>query len=51
MAMLSRERAALVVVDVQQGFRPYASFARVARACATLLQAARILELPAIVSE
>ena len=51
MGLLSRERAALVVVDVQEGFRPYASFAGVASACATLLQAARILALPAIVSE
>jgi nicotinamidase-related amidase len=51
MGLLSRERAALVVVDVQEGFRPYASFAGVARACATLLQASRILAFPAIVSE
>jgi nicotinamidase-related amidase len=51
MGLLSRERAALVVVDVQEGFRPYASFAGVASACATLLQAARILALPAIISE
>jgi nicotinamidase-related amidase len=51
MALLERDRAALVVVDVQQGFRPYASFEGVARACATLLAAARILGLPTIVSE
>jgi nicotinamidase-related amidase len=50
-SLLNRERAALVVVDVQEGFRPYASFAGVADACAKLVQAARILELPMVVSE
>jgi nicotinamidase-related amidase len=50
-SLLSRERAALVVVDVQEAFRPYASFAGVAQACAKLLQAARILGIPALVSE
>jgi nicotinamidase-related amidase len=51
MGLLARDRAALVVVDVQESFRPYATFDGVASACATLLQAARILELPALVSE
>ncbi len=51
MALLTRERTALIVVDVQQGFRPYASFEGVARACATLLEAARILGLHTLVSE
>ncbi|HXA54869.1 MAG TPA: isochorismatase family protein [Solirubrobacteraceae bacterium] len=51
MSLLARERAALVVVDVQEAFRPYESFARVASACAKLAQAARILGLPALVSE
>jgi nicotinamidase-related amidase len=50
-SLLSRDRAALVVVDVQEGFRPYSAFAPVAAACATLLEAARILEVPSIVSE
>jgi nicotinamidase-related amidase len=50
-SLLSRERAALIVVDVQEGFRPYASFPRVAAGAAKLLQAARILSLPALVSE
>jgi nicotinamidase-related amidase len=50
-SLLVRERAGLVVVDVQEAFRPYASFAPVARACAKLVQAARILELPTLVSE
>jgi nicotinamidase-related amidase len=51
MALLHRDRAALVVVDVQEGFRSYASFAGVASACAKLLAAARILGVPALVSE
>jgi nicotinamidase-related amidase len=51
MSLLSRERAALVVVDVQEAFRPYASFAGVAQSCAKLVQGARILGLPALVSE
>jgi nicotinamidase-related amidase len=51
MALLSRDRAALVVVDVQEGFRSYATFPGVADACAKLVQAARVLEVPAIVSE
>jgi hypothetical protein len=41
----------LLVVDVQEGFRPYSSFDGVARSCAKLVQAARILELPTLVSE
>lgn len=51
MGLLRREDAALVVVDVQDGFRPYASFAGVAQSCAKLLAAARILGVPALVSE
>jgi nicotinamidase-related amidase len=51
MTLLQREHAALVVVDVQEGFRSYTSFERVAQACSKLVQAARILELPRIVSE
>ena len=51
MGLLSRERTALVVIDVQEGFRPYAVFAGVAAACAKLVQAARILGLPTLVSE
>jgi nicotinamidase-related amidase len=51
MSLLARERTALVVIDVQEAFRGYASFAGVADACAKLLQAARILALPALVSE
>jgi nicotinamidase-related amidase len=51
MSLLARDRVALVVVDVQEGFRPYDSFAGVADACAKLVQAARILEVPRVVSE
>jgi nicotinamidase-related amidase len=51
MSLLNRDRTALVVVDVQEGFRPYESFAGVADACAKLVQAARILDLPRTVSE
>jgi nicotinamidase-related amidase len=51
MALLARDRAALVVVDVQEGFRAYDSFAGVAASCAKLLAGARILDVPALVSE
>jgi nicotinamidase-related amidase len=51
MGLLTRDRTALIVVDVQQGFRPYASFESVASACATLLEAARILGVHTLVSE
>jgi len=51
MSLLQRERTALVVVDVQDGFRRYESFASVASACAKLLSGARILELPRTLSE
>jgi nicotinamidase-related amidase len=50
-SLLERDKAALVVVDVQEGFRSYASFEAVARACAKLVQGARILDVPRIVSE
>ncbi len=51
MSLLSRERAVLVVVDVQEGFRPYASFEGVAESCAKLLQGARLLGVPRLISE
>jgi nicotinamidase-related amidase len=50
-SLLERERVALVVVDVQEAFRPYASFAGVAHGCAKLIAAARLMALPALVSE
>lgn len=51
MSLLSRDRVALVVVDVQEGFRSYPSFEGVAAACAKLVQGARILGVPTLVSE
>ena len=51
MSLLDRDKTALVVVDVQEGFRSYDSFDGVADACRKLVRAARILELPSIVSE
>jgi nicotinamidase-related amidase len=51
MSLLDRGRTALVVVDVQEGFRGYESFAGVADACKKLVQAARILAVPLLVSE
>jgi nicotinamidase-related amidase len=51
MGLLARDRAALVVVDIQEGFRPYDSFAGVALSASRLLQGARILGLPTLVSE
>ena len=51
MSLLERHRARLIVVDVQEGFRSYECFDRVATAASRLVQAARILGLPALVSE
>lgn len=51
MSLLDRDRATLVVVDIQDGFRSYASFAAVAEAASKLVQAARIMGVPIVVSE
>lgn len=51
MSLLERDKVALVVVDVQEGFRSYDSFEAVAQACSKLVKGARILELPRVVSE
>lgn len=49
---LDRSRAALIVVDVQEAFRPAVlDFERIAFNTAVLVQGARILELPVFVSE
>ena len=49
---LDRSRTALVVVDVQEGFRAAVlDFSQVARNVATLVRGARILELPTLVTE
>lgn len=51
-ARLQRERAALLVVDVQEGFRPVIDrFEDVARAVGVLVQGARALGVPVIVTE
>jgi nicotinamidase-related amidase len=51
MGLLRRDRATLLVVDVQEGFRGYGAFAGVAQAAAKLLAGARVLGLPVVVSE
>jgi nicotinamidase-related amidase len=51
MSLLHRDHATLIVVDVQEGFRPYDSFAGVVAASAKLIAAARLLGVPALVSE
>lgn len=51
MSLLRRDQATLVVVDVQEGFRSYTTFEAVAQACSKLVRAARILDVPRIVSE
>jgi nicotinamidase-related amidase len=50
--VLDRERAALVIVDVQEGFRPAVlDFDRVTRNAGVLAQGARALGLPLVVTE
>jgi nicotinamidase-related amidase len=51
MGLLSRARTILIVVDVQEGFRSYASFGEVAAGCSKLLQAARIMGVTTLISE
>jgi nicotinamidase-related amidase len=51
MSLLERERAALVVVDVQEGFRGYEAFVGVAAAAGRLVAGARVLELPVVATE
>jgi nicotinamidase-related amidase len=47
-SLLSRERAAVVVVDVQEGFRSYDTFAAMTDACRRLVEGAHILGVPVI---
>jgi nicotinamidase-related amidase len=47
-SLLERDRAALVVVDVQEGFRSYEAFASMAAACGRLVEGARILDVPIV---
>jgi nicotinamidase-related amidase len=50
--VLDRDRAALVVVDVQEGFRPAVrDFERVAANSAALIQGARVLGVPIVATE
>jgi nicotinamidase-related amidase len=49
--LFDRRSAALVVVDVQDGFRSYDTFADVAAACGRLIEGAGILGVPVIASE
>ena len=50
--VLDRNRTALVVVDVQEAFRPAVlDFERVARNVATLVDGAKVLGLPLLVTE
>ena len=50
--VLDRSRAALVVIDIQEAFRPVVEgFDSVAQAAATLVQGARILGIPLVVTE
>jgi nicotinamidase-related amidase len=50
--VLDRSRAALVVVDVQEAFRKVVlDFERVAAAAGTLVQGARILGVPVVLTE
>jgi nicotinamidase-related amidase len=47
-SLLERDRAALVVVDVQEGFRSYETFESMAAACGRLVEGARILGVPIV---
>jgi nicotinamidase-related amidase len=51
MSLLSRDRTALLVIDVQEGFRPYVVFGSVAAAAGRLVAAARALDVPVIATE
>lgn len=50
--MLERERSILVVIDMQEAFRPaIAEFDATASSVATLVQGANVLDLPIVVTE
>lgn len=49
--MIARDRTALVVVDVQEGFRSYDTFEQVARQCGRLVEGAQILGVPIVATE
>src|SRR3954453_2213019 len=48
MALLDRDRAAVLVVDVQEGFRSYEVFEALAGACGRLVDGAHVLGVPVI---
>lgn len=49
---LEAKRAALAVIDVQEAFRPHIpDFAEVAARCALVAQAARLLDVPVVITE
>ncbi len=51
-ALLEKKRAALAVIDMQEGFRPIIpQFAAIAARIATAVQAASLIDLPVIVTE
>lgn len=51
-AALDAERAALLIIDVQEGFRPaIPGFERLAAAVATLARGAAVLDVPVIITE
>ena len=49
--LLNRARATLVVIDMQEGFRSYETFADTAAACGRLVEGARILDVPVHATE
>ena len=51
MSLLDRSRAALVVVDLQDGFSKYEEFEQVTQRAGTLVAGARILEVPRVFTE
>jgi nicotinamidase-related amidase len=48
---LDRDRAALVIIDMQEAFRPLPGFDAIARATATLARGASALGVPVVVTE
>ena len=46
--LLDRERAAVLVVDVQEGFRSYETFEAMAGACGRLVKGAHVLGVPVL---
>lgn len=51
MTLLRHGDTALVVIDVQEGFRPYKAFESVAAACGRLVAGARVLGVPIVATE